>query len=62
MAPDPEQPDAEPASTVSSAASAANAVPSNDAPGQARRGLRASPAIEPSDIQGLKYFDTLKPV
>jgi hypothetical protein len=62
VAPDPEQPDAKPASTASSAASAANAVPSDDAPGQARRGPRAKPAIEPSDIQGLKYFDTLKPL
>jgi hypothetical protein len=62
VAPDPEQPDAQPASTASSAASAANASPSDDAPGQARREPRARPAIEPSDIQGLKYFDTLKPL
>jgi hypothetical protein len=58
---DLEPPDTKPASTALSA-TAANAVPPADAEGQVLRGRKAKPAIEPSDIQGLKYFDTLKPL
>ncbi len=58
MPPAPEQPDVEPADVASSAA--AGAAPSDDTTDRARRGPKARPAIEPSDVQGLKYFDTLK--
>ncbi len=37
-------------------------MPSDDVPGQARRGPKPKPAIEPTDLQGLKYFDALKPL
>lgn len=60
MPPAPEQPDVEPADVASSAAS--GAAPSDDTTDRARRGPKARPAIEPSDVQGLKYFDTLKPL
>jgi len=34
----------------------------DDANAKARRGRKPKPAIEPSDLQGLKYFDKLKPL
>jgi len=34
----------------------------DDADSKARRGRKPKPAIEPSDLQGLKYFDKLKPL
>jgi len=34
----------------------------DDANGKARRGRKPKPAIEPSDLQGLKYFDKFKPL
>ena len=34
----------------------------DDAGSKARRGRKPKPAIEPSDLQGLKYFDKLKPL
>ena len=43
------------------AARADDATP-DDANGKARRGRKPKPAIEPSDLQGLKYFDKLKPL
>ena len=32
------------------------------APEKPRRGRKPKPAIEPSDLQGLKYFDKMKPL
>ncbi|MEJ7596096.1 MAG: hypothetical protein WKF77_31685, partial [Planctomycetaceae bacterium] len=43
------------------AARADDATP-DDANGKGRRGPKPKPAIEPSDLQGLKYFDKLKPL
>ena len=37
-------------------------APTYAAQEKSRRGPKAKPAIEPSDIQGLKYFDKLKPL
>ena len=34
----------------------------DDADSKASRGRKPKPAIEPSDLQGLKYFDKLKPL
>lgn len=34
----------------------------DDANNNTRRGRKPKPAIEPSDLQGLKYFDKLKPL
>lgn len=45
-----------------SAAVGSDSVLPPDATDQARRGPKAKPVIEASDIQGLKYFDKLKPL
>ena len=62
MAKDDERSDPKPVSLVPSAAVGSDSVLPADATDQARRGPKAKPAIEASDIQGLKYFDKLKPL
>ena len=54
--------DAPSGAVAADAAFPAAALPLDDAQEKSRRGPRAKPAIEPSDIQGLKYFDRLKPL
>ena len=39
-----------------------NAVAAGEGSDKARRGPKAKPAIEPSDVQGLKYFEKLRPL
>jgi len=46
----------------SQAAARADDATPDDAGSKARRGRKPKPAIEPSDLQGLKYFDKLKPL
>ena len=63
---DPQSSDIKPASAAIPAGDANTALPSAVAPGEgpdkARRGPKAKPAIEPSDVQGLKYFEKLRPL
>ena len=62
MAKDARQSEEEPIHGASSGASSPDAALPGDANKKARCGPKAKPAIEPSDIQGLKYFDKLKPL
>lgn len=62
MARDANQSDDEPVNDAPNGANAEDAAPAQDAQEKSRRGPKAKPAIEPSDIQGLKYFDKLKPL
>ena len=62
MAKDARQSEEEPIHDASSGASSPDAALPGDANKKARCGPKAKPAIEASDIQGLKYFDTLKPL
>lgn len=51
-----------PTSAESQVAATPNDASPNDANDNARRGRKPKQAIEPSDLQGLKYFDKLKPL
>ena len=62
MAKDARQSDDQPIDDASSGAGSSDAALTGDANKKARCGPKAKPAIEPSDIQGLKYFDKLKPL
>ena len=63
---DPQSSDPGRASAAIPAAGANTALPNAVAAGEgsdtARRGPKAKPAIEPSDVQGLKYFEKLRPL
>jgi len=63
---DPQSSDIKPASAAIPAAGAdtalPNAVAAGEGPDTARRGPKAKPAIEPCDVQGLKYFEKLRPL
>ena len=62
MAKDARQSDDQPIDDASSGAGSSDAALPGDANNKARSGPTPKPAIEASDIQGLKYFDTLKPL
>ena len=62
MAKDARQSDDQPVNDAPFGADIKNAAPTHAAQEKSRRGPKAKPAIEPSDIQGLKYFDKLKPL
>ena len=62
MAKDARQPDDEPVNDAPSGADFKDAAPTHAAQEKPRRGPKEKPAIEPSDIQGLKYFGKLKPL
>ena len=62
MAKDARQSDEEPIDDASSDAVAPDAAIPGDANKKACSGPKPKPAIEASDIQGLKYFDKLKPL
>ena len=61
MARDARRSDDKPINDAPNGADAEHAARTQDAQEKPRRGPKAKPAIEPSDIQGLKYFDKLKP-
>ena len=58
VAKDARQSDENPVNAAPAGADAKDAAP----PGKARRGPKPKPAIKPSDLQGLKYFDKMKPL
>ena len=62
MAKDARQSDDQPVNDAPSGADIKDAAPTHAAQEKSRRGPKAKPAIEPSDIQGLKYFNKLKPL
>jgi hypothetical protein len=62
VAKDARQSDDQPVNDAPSGADIKDAAPTHAAREKSRRGPKAKPAIEPSDIQGLKYFDKLKPL
>ena len=62
MAKDARQSDDEPIDDAPSGASSSDAALTGDANKKAGSGPKPKPAIEESDIQGLKYFDALKPL
>jgi hypothetical protein len=62
VAKDARQADDEPVNDAPSGADIKGAAPTHAAQKKSRRGPKAKPAIKPSDIQGLKYFDKLKPL
>ena len=62
MARDARRSDDKPINDAPNGADAEHAARTQDAQETPRRGPKAKPAIEPSDIQGLKYFDKLKPL
>lgn len=62
VAKDARQSDEEPVDDASSDAGASDAATLGDANKKVCSGAKPKPAIEASDIQGLKYFDKLKPL
>jgi hypothetical protein len=62
VAKDARQSDDQPVNDAPSGADIKDAAPTHAAREKSRRGPKAKPAIKPSDIQGLKYFDKLKPL
>jgi len=62
VAKDARQSDDQPVNDAPSGADIKDAAPTHAAQEKSRRGPKAKPAIEPCDIQGLKYFDKLKPL
>ena len=62
MAKDARQSDDQPVNDAPSGPDIKDAAPTHSAQEKSRRGPKARPAIEPSDIQGLKYFDKLRPL
>ena len=62
MAKDARQFDDQAVNDAPSGADIKDAAPTQAAQEKSRRGPKAKPAIEPSEIQGLKYFDKLKPL
>ena len=62
MARDARRSDDKPINDAPNGADAEHAPRTHAAQDKSRRGPKAKPAIEPSDIQGLKYFNKLKPL
>jgi hypothetical protein len=62
VAKDARQSDDQPFNDAPSGADIKDAALTHPGQEKSRRGPKAKPAIEPSDIQGLKYFDKLKPL
>lgn len=62
MAKDAKKSDDRPDNHAPSGAEIKDAAPTPASHGASRRGARKKPAIEASDIQGLKYFDKIKPL
>ena len=62
VAKDARQSDDQPIDDASSGAGSSDAALTGDANKKARCGPKAKPAIVASDIQGLKYFEKLKPL
>ncbi len=60
MAKDARQSDDQPVNDAPAGADAKDAAPTHAAQEKFRCGPKPNPAIEPSDIQGLRYFNKLK--
>ena len=62
MVKDARQSDDKPVNDAPSSANVKGAAPTDDAQQKSRRGPKPKRVIKPSDLQGMKYFNKLKPL